>query len=405
MARPEPVAPGKPERPVIPLRLPDLGEEGQPGARFVKRAVGITLGMLALLFVIALVASFTISMDITVKSSGTLQPVTVHPVRALESGPVYEVLVNTGDTVRANAVLARLDTAALAANLAQLDAQYRAANIDQRRSGASDPLERQRLSQRTSQAQARLVSARAVLQQRMVEYDLGTNVDSLLRVYRPGRHVTLDQAVGDVRGAEAEIRLSSSEADMLQLNTFDRAKLGTQMDQLRSQMIALRERMSRMELRAPIDGVVLTEQLERLRGAYVREGDQILEVASLGEWRAQLAVPERDVQKIKVGDRVEVEVQAFDQTERKQIHGKVTYVSPEPMGSNPSPSAPGGMMAPTAPGLYRVIASLDEAQIREMGYDQFRRGYSVRGNVITRSGKIIVLLYNYLAEKLEKKPK
>jgi multidrug efflux pump subunit AcrA (membrane-fusion protein) len=404
MAKPEPAAGGKPERPVIPLRLPDLGEEGQPGARFVKRAVGITLGMLALLVVVALVASFTINMDVTVKSSGTLQPVTVHPVRALESGPVYEVLVKTGDTVRANAVLARLDTVALAANLSQLDAQYRAATIDQRRSGASDPLERQRLSQRSSQAQARLVSARAVLQQRMVEYDLGTNVDSLLRAYTPGRHVTLDQAVGDVRGAEAEIRLASSEADMLQLNSFDRAKLGTQMDQLRSQMIALRERMGRMELRAPIDGVVLTEQLERLRGAYVREGDQILEVASLGEWRAQLAVPERDVQKIKVGDRVEVEVQAFDQADRKQIHGKVTYVSPEPMGSGaPSAAAPAGAVAPTAPGMYRVIASLDEAQIREMGYDQFRRGYSVRGNVITRSGKIIVLLYNYLSDKLEKK--
>jgi multidrug efflux pump subunit AcrA (membrane-fusion protein) len=402
MAQPE-LAPDKPERPVIPLRLPDLGEEGQPGARFVKRAVGLTLGMLALLVVTGLLAASLISMDVTVKANGTLQPVTVHPVRAQESGPVYEVMVRTGDTVQANQVLARLDTLALAATLSQLDAQYRAAGIDQRRSGASDPLERQRLSERASQAQARLVSARAVLQQRMVEYDLGTNVDSLLRVYRPGRHVTLDQAVGDVRGAEAEIRLSSSEADMLQLNSFDRAKLGTQMDQLRSQMTAARERMSRMELRSPIAGVVLTEQLERLPGAFIREGDQILEVASLGEWRAQLAVPERDVQKIKVGDRVEVEVQAFDQNERELIHGKVTYVSPEPMGSGAAAPSPTGAVPSPTPGMYRVIASLDEAQIREMGYDRFRRGYSVRGNVITRSGKIITLLWNYLTEKLEKK--
>ncbi len=402
MAKPE-LAPEKPDRPVIPLRLPDLGEEGQPGARFVKRAVGLTLGMLGLLVVTGLVAASLISMDVTVKANGTLQPVTVHPVRAQESGPVFEVMVRTGDTVQATEVRAGVDTLALAATLSLLDAQYRAASIDQRRSGASDPLERQRLSQRASQSQARLVSARAVLQQRMVEYDLGQNVDSLLRVYRPGRHVTLDQAVGDVRAAEAEIRLSSSEADMLQLNTFDRAKLGTQMDQLRSQMTAARERMSRMELRAPIDGVVLTEQLERLPGAYIREGDQILEVASLGEWRAQLAVPERDVQKIKVGDRVEVEVQAFDQNEREQIHGKVTYVSPEPMGSGSAAPSPTGAVAPPTPGMYRVIASLDEAQIREMGYDRFRRGYSVRGNVITRSGKIIVLLWNYVTEKLDGK--
>src|SRR5687767_2163916 len=114
----------KPERPVIPLRLPDLGEEGQPGARFVKRAVGITLGLLAFLVVSGFVAASLISMDVTVKTNGTLEPVTVHPVRAQESGPMYEVLVNTGDTVRANTVLARLDTLALAATLSQLDAQY-----------------------------------------------------------------------------------------------------------------------------------------------------------------------------------------------------------------------------------------------------------------------------------------
>jgi len=403
MAIPQPIGHGpeaeKPERPVIPLRLPNLGDEGQPGARFVKRAVGLTLGVLALLVVAGFIAASLISMDVTVKSSGILEPVKVHPVRAQESGPVYEVLVKTGDTVQANAVLARLDTLALAATVSQLEAQYRAAEIDQRRSGASDPLERQRLSERASQSQARLVSARAVLQQRMVEYDLGMNVDSLLRAYRPGRHVTLDQAVGDVRAAEAEIRLSGSEADLLQLNSFDRAKLGTQMDQLRSQIAAARERMSRMVLRAPIQGVVLTEQLERLPGAFVREGDQILEVASLGGWRAQLTIPERDVHKIKVGDRVEVEVQAFDQNEREQIHGHVSYVSPEPLSAGAG--AGGAAPAAGAPGMYRVIASLDEAQIREMGYDQFRRGYSVRGNVITKSGKIITLLWNYVTEKLE----
>ena len=404
MARPQPADDSLPaEKNVIPLRLPDLGDEGQPGARFVKRAVGLTLSVIGVLVVAGVLAAMFISMDVTVKTTGILEPVKVHPVRAQESGPVRDVLVQTGDTVKADALLARLDTLALAATVSQLDAQYRAAAIDQRRSGASDPLERQRLAQRSSQAQARLVSARAVLQQRMVEYDLGMNVDSLLRAYRPGRHVTLDQAVGDVRGAEAEIRLAASEADMLSLSTFDRAKLGTQMDQLASQIAAARERMSRMELRSPTDGVVLTEQLERLRGAYVREGDQILELAELGGWRAQLSVTERDVAKIKVGDRVEVEVQALDKNESELIHGTVTYVSPDPMGAS-APAGGGAAPAPAglAPGMYRVIASLDEAQIREMGYEKFRRGYSVRGNVITKSGKIITLLWNYVTEKLDK---
>ena len=74
--------------------------------------------------------------------------------------------------------------------------------------------------------------------------------------------------------------LAGSEADMLQLNTFDRAKLGTQMDQLRSQMIALRERMSRMELRAPLDSTV-PSVIEGYQGTDVVISEQEQQVGQL----------------------------------------------------------------------------------------------------------------------------
>jgi hypothetical protein len=35
-----------------------------------------------------------------------------------------------------------------------------------------------------------------------------------------------------------------------------------------------------------------------------------------------------------------------------------------------------------------------------MGIQKFRRGYTVEGHVITRSGRIITLLWNYMTEKL-----
>jgi multidrug resistance efflux pump len=395
----------KADKNVIPLRLPHIGDEGQPGARFVKRAVGLTLSTLFGLVAAGLLVASLVSMDVTVKSTGVLEPVKIYPVRAMESGPVREVLVQTGDTVAAGQVLARLDTLQLAASLAQLEAQYRSTDIDRRRSASADPLERRRLSQRGEQSAARLSTARATLRQRMVEYDLGTNLDSLLQFYRPGSHVALDQAVGEVRAAEAEMRLSGSEAALQDLTSFDRAKLGAQMDQLSAQIAAARERMGRLVLTSPIDGVVLTERIERLPGAFVREGDQILEVANLHDWRVQLTVSERDVHKIEVGDSVKVEVQAFNQAEREMLGGRVVYVSPEPasaQGQGGSGGAAAAQAAPAAgPGTYRVIAALNEAEIERMGLEKFRRGYSVRGHIITRSGRILTLLWNYLTEKLE----
>jgi len=393
------------DRGVIPLRLPDLPHEGQPGASFVRRAVGLTLFTIAFLAGAGLLVACLVSMDVTVKSTGVLEPVRVYPVRAMEGGVIRDVLVNTGDTVHAGQVLVRLDSVELVSTLAQLEAQYQAADIDRRRSATADPLQREQSTERTAQARSRLFTALATLRQRMVEHDLGTNVDSLLAVHVPGRHVAIDQAVGEVRGAQAELRLSGAEGGLQELSRFDRAKLGTQMDQLAAQVSATRERLRRLSIRAPVDGVVLTEQMERLPGAFVREGEQLVELADAHDWRVQLTVNERDVHKIALGDAVKVDLLAFDESEREQLHGRVVYVAPEPLATQQS-SAAAGTTAAAAPssgaGGYRVIASLDRAQIEEMGMDRFRRGYTVKGYVITRSGRIITLLWNYLTEKLER---
>jgi multidrug resistance efflux pump len=390
------------DRTVIPLRLPELPHEGQPGASFVRRAVGLTLLTIAGLAVLGAVVGSVVKMDVTVRAAGVLEPIRIYPVRAVEGGVVRAVLVQTGDTVRAGQVLARLDTVELTSTLAQLQAQYRAADIDRRRSATADPLQREQSAEHAAQSRSRLSSALATLRQRMVEYDLGTNVDSLLTAYVPGRHVAIDQAVGEVRSAQAELRLNGAEGGLQELSYFDREKLGTQMDQLAAQITAARERLSRLVIRAPTDGVVLTEQLERLPGAFVREGDQLVELGDLNDWRVLLSVSERDVSKIQVGDSVKIDLLAFDESEREQLRASVAYVAPEPLSAQ---SAAAGSAAPALPGgagAYRVIAALDRAQLERMGITRFRRGYSVQGYVVTRSGRIITLLWNYFTEKVDR---
>lgn len=389
---------------IIPLRLPELPHEGQPGSRFVLRAVSFTMLTLGGLAAAALLVACVVKMDVTVKAPGVLEPVRLYPIRAMENGPIRDVYVQTGDTVHKGDVLARLDTIELSSNLAQLEAQLHATEIDRARSVSADPLQREQSAERVTQARARLGSALALVRQRMIEYDLGTNVDSLLRNFVPGRHVTLDQAVGDVRSAQAEIRLNGSEGDLQALSRFDREKLGTQMEQLAAQITALRARKERLTLVAPTDGVVLTEELERLPGSFIREGEQVVELADLHEWRVMLTVTERDVHKIVMGDSVKVDLPAFDESEREQLGGRIIYVAPEPLAVQ-AQAAAGGSGAPAmgmTGGGYRVIASLDRAQLEKMGIQKFRRGYTVQGHVITRSGRIITLLWNYVMEKIRR---
>ncbi|HEX2078864.1 MAG TPA: efflux RND transporter periplasmic adaptor subunit [Longimicrobium sp.] len=392
---------------VIPLRLPELDDTGQPGGRFVKRAVSWTLGIIALVLGLGMIVSLVVSMDVTVKAAGVLEPVNVWPIRAQAAGPIREVLVQSGDTVQRGQVVVRLDALALETQLAQLEAQHRAAEIERDRSIAQTPLERRQQGERLEAARARLSRARAALVQQMVEHGFGTNVDSLLAVYRPGQHVMLDQAVGEVRGAEADIRLNAAETDMLSLSGFDQQRAATEIARLAAQIRETRERIDRTTITSPSGGVVLTEQIERLAGAYVREGETLLEIGELGEWRVTMLVPERDVHKINVGDVVRLEVQAFDQKDRRQLEGRVSHVAAEPFGApgGESGTAAGGTQAPRSatPGLYRVVASLDPRQIERDALDRFRRGYSVQANVVTRSGRIAELAWSSILEKFNRK--
>jgi hypothetical protein len=49
--------------------------------------------------------------------------------------------------------------------------------------------------------------------------------------------------------------------------------------------------------------------------------------------------------------------------------------------------------------MYRVTIMLNESEIESVGRDRLREGYSVEGKIITRSGRIISLLWSYLREQ------
>lgn len=389
------------EKPVLQLRLPELGEDRAPGARLVRRTVTLTLATLAALVLGAVAVASLVSMKVTVKAGGVLEPVRVWPVRAREAGMVGEVLVSTGDRVRAGQTVARLDALQLESSLAELRSQLRAAELDELRAASAAPVEARQQSERVAQAGARVVTARASLRQRMVEYDMGGNVDSLLAGYQPGRHVGVDLAVAELRSAEAEVRLSSAQREILGLGRYDRERKHAERDQLAARIHAAEARISRLVLDAPATGVVLTDQIERLPGSYVREGELLLEVADLDAWRVSLYVGERDVQRIRVGDSVRVRVQAFGAERRDDLRGSVSYVSPEPLaGGGGAAAQPQGGAAPAGPGLYRVLVRLDQRQLARMGIHRFRRGYTAEGQVVTRSGRVIVLARDYLHDRI-----
>jgi adhesin transport system membrane fusion protein len=86
-------------------------------------------------------------------------------------------------------------------------------------------------------------------------------------------------------------------------------------------------RLSRAELRSPVDGIVNDVQVTT-RGGFVQAGQKIMEVVPLGDkLLVETRVKPSDIAFIKVGDRALVKVTAYDFSIYGGLEGRVVQVS------------------------------------------------------------------------------
>jgi multidrug resistance efflux pump len=378
------------------LRLPTLDEQVLHGDRFARRAVTMTVLVLALVAATAAIVASLVSVDVSVDGVGALEPLRVWPVRALEQGTIDSVFVRAGDSVRVGEPLLRLDSLALEDSRTQLQTQRRDKELDRDRAAATLPLQVAQQTEAATQANARLVHARAVLRQQMTENGINGSVDSLLSNHRPGSHVALDLAVSDVRAAESEYRAADEARQQLLLQHIDLDRQDADVQGLAANIATLSARIRRLVVRAPASGVVLTESLEQLPGMLVHPGDEILEIADPSDWRAVVSVSEHDVHDVHVGDSASLDVPALERFNGGKLGAHVVTAALEPGTGAPRL---GAAEASPATGAYRIVLAIDEPELRAIGLTNLRRGYSVTAKVITRRGRILRLLKDYVMHR------
>lgn len=377
--------------PAQKLVLPEVSSPDVLGGRWVSRAVSITLTIFAVLLGGFAVASTLIRLKVTVDGTGALQPAEVWAVRGEETGVVRDVLVRMGDTVRARQPIAHLDTAQLASSLEQLRARRRALELELQLAQTSVPLEARSAAEKRAQADAELVRAQAALRQSLVEFGFNPDVAEVRRTYKVGTHIAIDQGLATLMTAEASARSARIDADRLGLQSIDQRRQQQQIAEVDFQITTARQRLAHLTLYAPAAGIVLTDGLERLPGKVLQEGETLLEVSEDSDWRAALMVPERDVSRIRVGDDVQVELKAFGKANAPEIRGTVLTVGAEPGTGDPQ----GGNR------MYPVVVRLNKQDLASVGQERLRRGYTADAKIVTRSERMIVLIWEYLLQRTE----
>ena len=133
---------------------------------------------------------------------------------------------------------------------------------------------------------------------------------------RPGDEVAQDQLLARLDGREIRWELAGVTADLqraarerdghLAEHDSGAARLAElEMERLRLQTRLLEHRMSHLEIRSPVDGLVISGDLDQAIGAPLTVGQSLFELAPLEQLVVELNIPQRDIQYAQSGQSIQ----------------------------------------------------------------------------------------------------
>jgi HlyD family secretion protein len=246
----------------------------------------------------------------SVVATGKVEPITKVEIKSKASGIVKKLLVDAGDRVKRGQVLAELDKEEIEAHVAQAKAQEEA-------------------------AEASLRATEADMERAKVDAE-GPDVPTLKRAYERAQGMAKEgvvsvSALDDAQRAY-ELAVNKQNVAKAQLQVLH-AKIGqaqAQVAQDRANLKQLEEQYSYTTVESPIDGVVLSRDVEvgdAVSSILVlgSSATLIMTLGDISEVYVKGKVDESDIGKVYLGQPARIKVESFKD---KTFNGKVTKISP-----------------------------------------------------------------------------
>ncbi|MFN8993795.1 MAG: hypothetical protein ACK5X3_09095, partial [Pseudomonadota bacterium] len=249
--------------------LPDLSNWSVPGSRFVRRAVSLTLAVVGSLLVTLVALSMVVSVNVTISGAGALEPASTWPVRSRESGVLSRLFVESLDTVEAGQILGQVDQMQTEARVADLVARSVDVRLDIKRLMLGGPASRRRFASELVLARASVSRAQAMLRQRMADFGVFGDVDSVAAAASSRVHAALDVASADLVSAKASLAAAIADSLEASLAEVDLEKKRAELEHLNAQLAIAKGRAANQWIVSPASGVLLTEDVDRLAGTFV----------------------------------------------------------------------------------------------------------------------------------------
>jgi HlyD family secretion protein len=244
-----------------------------------------------------------------VSASGKIFPQTEVKISSDVSGEVVELYVEEGDSVVPNQLLAKIDPDLYQSQVARGVAEV---NSSKARLANAKALISNSEAQR-EQIRAQLENARDILDRNEQLYR-----DSIISL------ADLQTSQANVRGLEANLEAAQSSVDAAK-ESAEAAQYNVQSSE--AGLGEVRTSLRRTTLYAPMGGVVSllnVEQGERVVGTIQMTGTELMRIANLNAMEVRVEVSENDVPSVSLGDKAEIEVDAYL---NRKFTGTVTQIA------------------------------------------------------------------------------
>ena len=245
-----------------------------------------------------------------VSTNGKIEPIQNFEAHAPIATTVKRLLIKEGDHVRKGQLLLQLDDADIRSQAAKAQAQVKTALADK-----SD-LEHEGTQEEVLTLDAQLVKARTARD--LAQRDL----EALRRLQQEG-----NASANEVSRAEEKLQTAQADLTLLEEKKKNRysqpeaAKIDAQLAQAQAAYEAAENALGKSSVRAPFDGVVYSLPIKQ--GAFVQDGDLLLQEADLSHVLVRAFVDEPDIGRLQTGQRVDI---TWDAIPGRTWTGAVTTV-------------------------------------------------------------------------------
>jgi multidrug resistance efflux pump len=279
---------------------------------FIKKLAILTIVSVPIVVVLVLG-----HMELKVAGEFNILPIHNADVRTEVEGIIAEIFVEEGDVVAKGDLIGRLSARDFSSELRKVNAQIdeSQAKLKMLKAGArGEELALARTAIEKSGERVKYARSLYEIMKKLFDESLLARKDLIEAEEELAvRQKELKEVQGKLKVLEAGSRPEEIEA------------IGAEIARLETQRRYYEEQIQRVDLVSPIAGVITTHKLKGKLGQHVLKGDLLAKVHELKTVTAEIAVSEKEISDVRVGQKVLLKARAFPQ---QSFEGTVTSIAP-----------------------------------------------------------------------------